>query len=152
MAKIDNHTKVKVNNFSGNYTSLLPDEIQSLHWTQDNATVYPVVVLQWIYAWKSYIFHTDDKKHDVHFVESCNIKVVMEYQLRIKVEQNDGYSWWFKCVWAFAALAHCDKKTMRNFCETSHIKPKYDSLDGVVKCHTAGFSLLGVEASPSQLA
>lgn len=81
-----------------------------------------------------------------------NIKVVMEYQLCIKVEQNDGYSWWFKCVWAFAALAHCDKKTMRNFCETSHIKPKYDSLDGVVKCHTAGFSLLGVEASPSQLA
>ena len=37
---------IKIQDFSGNYTCLLPEEIMSIHWTQEQATVYPVVVLR----------------------------------------------------------------------------------------------------------
>ena len=46
VSNLDEHTIVKVHDFSENYTCLLLNEIQSLHWTQDTATVYPVVVLR----------------------------------------------------------------------------------------------------------
>ena len=39
-------TIVKIQDFSENYTCLLPNEIMSIHWTQEQATVYPVVVLR----------------------------------------------------------------------------------------------------------
>ena len=37
---------LKIHDFSENYASLLPEEIQSLHWTQATATVYPIVVIR----------------------------------------------------------------------------------------------------------
>ncbi len=37
---------IKVQDFSGNYTCLVPDEVQSLHWTQTQATWFPVVTFR----------------------------------------------------------------------------------------------------------
>ena len=37
---------MKIHDFSENYTCLLPEEIQSLHWTRETATLCPIVVLR----------------------------------------------------------------------------------------------------------
>ena len=34
---------IKVQDFSENYTCLVPDEVQSLHWSQTQVTLFPVV-------------------------------------------------------------------------------------------------------------
>ena len=39
-------TIIKIQDFSENYTCLLPSEITSIHWTQKQVTVFPVVVLR----------------------------------------------------------------------------------------------------------
>ena len=53
-------------------TCLLPEEIQSLHWTQEIATVYPIVVIRKnedeIHE-DHIVFISNYKKHDVLFVE-----------------------------------------------------------------------------------
>ena len=53
-------------------TCLLPEEIQSLHWTQETATVYPIVVIRKneddIHE-DHIAFISNYKKHDVLFVE-----------------------------------------------------------------------------------
>ena len=41
-----NDTVVKIQDFSENYTCLLPEEIMSVHWTQEQAIVYPEKYLQ----------------------------------------------------------------------------------------------------------
>ena len=51
---------VKIQDFSENYTCLLPEEIQmkGIHWTQNQCTVYPVVLLRKV----------DDQIKEDHFV------------------------------------------------------------------------------------
>ena len=120
VSNLDDHTIVKVHDFSENYTCLLPDEIQSLHWTQDTATVYPVVVLRKVNEDVSedhITFLPDDKKHDVPFVELCNSRLHEHYagegvSITHDMEYNDGCASQFKCIRAFAALARRDTKTM----------------------------------------
>ena len=93
-------TIVKTQDFSENYTCLLPSEIMSIHWTQEQATVYPVVVL-----WKvedrvredHFIFISDDLKHEIPFVEICNSMIHKRYTDRNipvtrDIEFNDGCS------------------------------------------------------------
>ena len=61
--------------FSENYTCLLTEEIQSIHWTQEIVTIYPVVVMRKIgenIQEDHLVFISDDKKKDVPFVEQCN--------------------------------------------------------------------------------
>ena len=36
---------LKICNFSENYICLLPEEIQSLQWVQETATIYPIAVM-----------------------------------------------------------------------------------------------------------
>ena len=100
---------------------------------QDKATVYSVVVLQKVNEYvRDHMFLTDDKKHEIPFVELCKSHL-HEHQdgegvsIIHDMEYSDGCASQFKCVKAFAALAHCDK-TMWNYCETSHIKTKFDGL------------------------
>ena len=66
---------LKIHYFSENYTCLVPHEIQSLRWTQEQAIVYPVVVLRRVndvIREDHIIFTSSDLKHDVLFVEFCN--------------------------------------------------------------------------------
>ena len=70
-----NSTIVKIQDFSEIYTCLLPEEIISIHCTQEQATVYPVVVLRKIdnvLHEDHFTFISDDMKHDIPFVELCN--------------------------------------------------------------------------------
>lgn len=83
----------KIHVFSENYTCPLPEEIQSLHWVQETATVYPVVILR---------------------------EVVFDIREDHLVCGSDGCGSQFKCIRAFSSLARRNIKTTRIFCETSH--------------------------------
>ena len=93
-----NSTIVKIQNFSENYTCLLPEEIMSIHWTQEQATVCPVVVLRKIdnvLHEDHFTFISDDIKHDVPFVELCNDMIHTYYDkinvdIDLDIEFNDG--------------------------------------------------------------
>lgn len=65
-------TIIKIQDFSENFTWLLPNEIVAIHWTQEQATVYPVVVLRKVedqVREDNFVFVSDDLKHDILFVE-----------------------------------------------------------------------------------
>ena len=132
---------LKIHDFSENYTCLVPHEIQTLHWTQDEATVYQVVVLRQVndVIWEDHItFISSDLKHDVPFVEFCNDLLHEHFKsegyiITHDIECNDGCSSQFKCVKAFSSLARRNIKTTHIFCEMSHGKSKSDGLGGVIK-------------------
>ena len=138
---LNENSIIKIHDFSENYTCLLPEEIQSLHWVQETATVYPIVVMRKIgddVREDHLVFISDDKKHDVPFVEKCNEILHQHYVkegmfITHDIEYNDGCASQFKCIRAFSSLARRSVKTTRIFCETSHGKSKSDGLGGVVK-------------------
>ena len=140
---LNEHNILKIHDFSENYVCLLPEEIQSLHWTQEQATVYPIVVLQKVgedVREDHLIFISDDRKHDVPFVELCNAMLHKHYQkkglsITYDVQYNDECASQFKCICAFSSLARCSIKTTQIFCETSHGKSKSDGFGGVVKSY-----------------
>ena len=62
---------MKIQDFPENYTCLLPQEIQRLHWTQNQCTVYPLVALCKVndkIKEDHFVVINDDIKHDVKFV------------------------------------------------------------------------------------
>ena len=145
ISNLDESSILKVHDFSENYTCLLPEEAHSLHWTQETATVYPVVVLRkvdGVVREDHLVFVSDDKKHDVPFVERCN-ELIHQYYLEEglsithDIEYNDGCASQFKCIRAFVSLARRPRKTTRVFTETSHGKSKSDGLGGVVKSYAS---------------
>lgn len=83
------------------------------------------------------IFLMNDKKHDVPFIELCELcnshlhKIYTEERVSIThdVEYNDGCVSQLKCVKAFTVLAFCETKTMQIFCA--------DGFGDVVKCYTS---------------
>ena len=119
--------------------------MKSLHWTQETVTVYPIVVIRKVndeICEDHIVFVSDDKFHDVPFVEFCNSRLHEHFKnegLHIEhdVEHNDGCAIQFKCIRAFSALARRNIKTTSIFCETSHGKSKSDGLGGVVKCYAS---------------
>ena len=145
ISNLDEHSILKIHDFSENYTCLLPEEIQSLHWTQETATVYPIVVLRRVgedIREDHLTFISDDKNHDVPFVEHCNDILHKYYEdeglsITHDIEYNDGCASQFKCVRAFSSLAKRHIKTTRVFCETSHGKSKSDGLGGVIKSYAS---------------
>ena len=139
VSSLDENTIIKIHDFSENYMCLLPDEIQSLHWTQETATVYPVVVLRRVNGdvREDHItFISNDTNHNVPFVELCNNWLHKDYQdqgveIVHDVEYNDGCSSQFKCI-----RARRNIRTTRIFCE-NHGKSKSDGLGGVIKCYVS---------------
>ena len=68
-------TIIKIQHFLENYTCLLSEEIMSINWTQEQATVYQAVVLRkvdGILREDHFTFVSNDLTHDVPFVELCN--------------------------------------------------------------------------------
>ncbi len=109
----------KIHDFQENYTCLLPEEIQSLHWTQETATVYPIIVLRRVgedIREDHLTFIPDDKNHDVPFGEYCNDSLHKYYEdeglsITHDIEYNDGCASQFKCVRSFSSLAKRHIKT-----------------------------------------
>ena len=127
---------IKIQDFSENYTCLLPDEIHSLHWTQQTATVYPIVVIHKVEGRlheDNFVFASDDMNHDVPFVEKCNEMIHQHYvkeniQISHKIEINDGCAAQYKSITAFSAFARREKQTTRIYFESAHRKSKSDGL------------------------
>ena len=72
---LDKYSILKIHDFSENYACLLLGEIQSLHWTQETAAVYSIVAMQKLgenVREDNLFFISDDKNHDVPFVEKGN--------------------------------------------------------------------------------
>ena len=106
-------TIIKILDFSENYTCLCPEETMSIHWTQEQATVYPVVVLRkvdGILHEDHFTFISNDLTHDVPFVELCSAIIHTYYDERdtnieIDIEFNNGSSSQCKCVRAIQSFA-----------------------------------------------
>ena len=120
-----------------------------IHWTQEQVTVFPVIVLRNVnncVQEDHFFFISDDLKHNVLFGEICNN--IHKYYADINIpvltdiEFNDGCSCQFKCIAAFTHYACCSVPTNRIFLETSHGKSKSDGLGRVVK----GFAIREVNA------
>ena len=84
------------------------------------------------------VFISDNKKHDMPFVEKCSEILHGHYLhdgviVNHGIEYNDGCASQFKCIQAFSSLARRPVKTTCIFCETSHGKSKSDGLGGMVK-------------------
>ena len=67
---------LKIHDFCKNCTYLFPEEIQLLHWVEETAIVYSTVVI-WKVSNKIredhlVVYVSDDKKHNMAFVEKCN--------------------------------------------------------------------------------
>ena len=99
-----NSTIVKIQDFTENYSCLLPEEIMSIHWTQEQVIVYLVVVLTKIddvLCEDHFTSISDDIKHDIPFVELCNdmIHTTMKFNVDfdLDIEFNDGCASQFKC-------------------------------------------------------
>ena len=140
VANLNEHNIPKIDDFSENYTCLWPEEIESLHWAQ--ATVYPIVVLKEAGDVREGHLKliSDNRKHDVPFVELCNEILHRHHRekgllITHDVEYKDGCASQFKCIRAFSSLARHSIKTTRIFCETSHGKSKSDGLAGFVKSY-----------------
>ena len=70
---------IKAQDFSENYTCLVPDEVQSLHWSQTQVTFFPVVTFRKDITGNlledHLVYVSDDNKHDCAFVELVNAKI-----------------------------------------------------------------------------
>ena len=92
---------------------MVPNEVQSLHLTQKQATLYPVVVLRRVNGIKQedkITFISRDLKHDAPYMEFFK-ELLHEYykseRLKIthNIEYNNGCSNQFKCIKAFNSFA-----------------------------------------------
>ena len=145
VSNLNEHSILKIHDFSQNYTCLLPEEIQSLHWTQEQATIYPIVVLTKVVEdvrEDHHVFISEDRHHDVPFVELCNNILHEHYRDRgltitHDIEYNDGCASQFKCICAFRSLARQEIRITQVFCETSHGQSKSGGLGGVVKSYAS---------------
>ena len=118
----------------------------SMHWTQEQPTVFTVVVLRKVNNCVRKD-HFAFIKHDVPFVEICS-NIIHNYYADINmpvltdVEFNDGCSSQFKFITAFTQYACRSVPTARIFFETRHGKSKSVGLGGVVN----SFATLEVNA------
>lgn len=133
---------IKVQDFSENYTCLVPDEVQSLHWTQTQATLFPVVTFRKGDSGKlledHLVFISDDLEHDCAFVELVNAKIHSYYQqagveIVRDIEFNDGCAAQFKSIKSFGLFSKRSIHTDRVYFESSHGKGPSDGVGGVIK-------------------
>ena len=87
-----------IQDFSENYSCLLPVEPMSIHWTTEQATVYPVVELRKVdvntIKEDHFVFTSDDKTHDPAFVECCFSCISSFYQERLGADVSaPSLSW-----------------------------------------------------------
>ena len=130
-----------VQDFSENYNGLLPDKPQSIHWTIQQATVYPVVTLQCHnkkIVVDHFVFISDDCTHDSSFVEYCADHIKKFYSanqpnITSFIKLNDGCAKQFESIKAISQLSRQPYYLSRFYFETSHEKSKSDGLGGVVK-------------------
>ena len=91
----------------------LPHEPQSIHWTIQQATVYPVVTLPCHnkkIVEDRFVFISDDRAHDSSFVEYCADHIKEFYSANLLnitsvIELSDGYAQQFKSITEISSSA-----------------------------------------------
>ena len=132
---------IKIQDFFENYKCLLPDEIQSMHWVQQSAALFPAVVIRNVdteLREEHLMFISNDLKHDVAFVEVVNDMIHKYYQeqdiqITRDFEFNDGCSSQFKSRKAIGLLSQRKVLTTRVWYESSHGKNVSDGAGGHFK-------------------
>ena len=114
---------IKVEDFSKNYTCLVPDELQSLHWSQTQVTLFPAVTfykdINGNLLEDHLVYVLDDKKHDCAFLELVYAKIHEYYkqkgvQINLDIEFNNGCAFQFKSIKSFGCLQNT-KSTLTEF-------------------------------------
>ena len=132
----------KVQDFSKNYTCLVPDEVQSLHWTQTQSTLFPVVTFRKTDTGKlledHLVFISDELEHDCAFVEMVNADIHSYYQqagveIVRDIEFNDGCAAQFTSIKSIGLFSKRSIHTERVYFESSHGKGPSDGVGGVIK-------------------
>ena len=141
LESLRDHGLVIVQDFSENDNCLFPDEPQSIHWTIQQATIYPVVTLRCHnkkIVQDRFAFISDDRTHDSSFVEYCADHIKEFYSandpnITSFIKLNDGSAQQFKSIKAISQLSHQSYYLPQLYFKTSHGKSKSDGLGGVVK-------------------
>lgn len=135
---------VVIHDFAENYSVIVPNEVQSMHWVNIQATVYVSVITRHdtnstpqvpILVDEHHIFISEDTNHDCHFVNHCKTLLLDRLSLPITriFEFCDGAASQFKSSTALAYIACSTIPTIRYYWETSHGKHKADGAGGVIK-------------------
>ena len=150
---LDDTTVILLCDFAENFTFVIQDEIQSYHWTQNQATLHPIVMYYKAddtIMHKSFCFISNELHHDTAMVYSIQ-KMFLTHIKRhfpkvTKVEYfSDGCAAQYKNRYNFANLCmHMQDFGLNaewNFFATAHGKSPCDGIGGIVKRATAVESL-----------
>ena len=134
--------------FAENYTCLYQDEAQSAHWSHDTVTLFSIVAyirckFCELVVTQSMIYVSEDKKHDVHYVQHC-ISLANEYIQRVyemkskrQIHFSDGAASQFKSKTPFADALHSKSDfgfpVEKHFFGSRHGKGPCDGEFGVIK-------------------
>ena len=98
---------ILLEDYGMNYSHVHKDEMQSEFWTHHQTTVFPIVAYRAVFdpntgqrtvQAESWVFLSDDLKHDNDFARHCSLRVIGEYHAKL------GYvSLALGCVAAFAS-------------------------------------------------
>lgn len=154
-----------VHDYSENYTCRFQDQIQSMHFSQTQASLHvtilhrhallavdkeenteeePKIVTKHIFVISS------DSKHDHHSVHGCRALVAnylkdIDYKVKVMHEWTDGCSAQYKSMHCMGDISYSEEvfgfKTIRNFYETSHAKGPQDGTGANVK-HKADIAVI----------
>ena len=114
--------------------------LMKLNSVQETATVYPIVVIRKVEddnREDHIVFISNDKKHDVPFVEYCSDILHRYYKdaglpITYDIEYDDGCGLQFNCIRAFSSLTIRKVKTTRVFCETMAMAVQSQMVLGVL--------------------
>ena len=151
---IEDNSLLFLGDFAENFTFVIQDEIQSYHWSKQQATLHPVVIYfkvnSELLKHQSFCFISDDLHHDtsmVYVIQKVFLCYVKEHFPSIsKIEYfSDGCAAQYKNKHNFINL--CMHKSdfgfdaEWNFFATAHGKSPCDGIGGTVKRVTANESL-----------
>ena len=138
-----------VMDYAENYTCNYQDEIQSAHWSQEQATIHPVVSYYRCpkqncteIVHESVVFISDDRKHDCHGVQHFVSKATDYFmgkgiEMKKQIHFSDGCAGQYKGKFSFvdASFGKTDFgcEIEKHFFGSRHGKVPCDSEIGVIK-------------------
>lgn len=154
---LEDNSIIFLGDFAENFSFVIQDEIQSHHWSKQQATLHPVVIYYKddnILKHQSFCFISDDLSHDTSMVYSIQKTFTkylkMQFRNVTKVEYfSDGCAAQYKNKNNFKNL--CMHKhdfgleAEWNFFATAHGKSPCDGIGGLVKRVTAVESLKRIQ-------
>jgi hypothetical protein len=174
LATFPKGTAVSVIDFAENYSFLIQNEIQSLHWYSDQVTILVHIVYshaeQAVDGRESteenrdivkelHFYISDDKEHGTVFVQHCMVDVHFKQleEQKVTIQKHvvffDGAASQFESAHGFYFVArHCHLLTgvpmEWHFFESGHGKGEHDGMGGLVKSALQKWQLLDGEDAP----